>query len=178
MLWGSGQPEPYAFSRERSVRRGLKFAVMGGSVAVVLGIAAAPVIAASTEICSEEICISDAWARATPPGAETAAVYFSIFNKGRSADALLSASSSVAPNAMVHRSVQTRGVVRMEMMARVELAPGAHVTFAPIGYHLMLAGLKQPLAQGSTISVTLNFVKAGKLTLPVQVLGIAASGPK
>jgi copper(I)-binding protein len=156
----------------------MKIAVIPSGVALLLGVAAGYAFAASAETCSSEICVSDAWARATPPGAETASVYFSVVNKGRVADSLVSASTSVTANAMVHRSVMDGNIVRMEMTGPLELAPGARVTFAPIGYHLMLAGLKQPLAQGATISVTLDFAKAGKLQLAVPVLGLGAAGPK
>ncbi len=148
------------------------------AAAIILDLAAGVAVAAPAEACTGDICVSAAWARATPPGAQTAAVYFSVSNKGRAADALVSASSSATPDAMVHRSVLAGNIARMEMVGRLELAPGARVTFAPSGYHLMLDGLKQPLAQGSTISVTLDFAKAGKLTLPVPVLGIGALGPK
>ncbi len=148
------------------------------AIAAFLSVIAGDAVAASAESCSGDICVSDAWARATPPGAATGAVYFSLVNKGRTADSLVSASSSATANAMVHRSIMTGNVARMEMVGRVDLAPGARVSFAPSGYHLMLDGLKQPLAQGSTISVTLDFAKAGKVTLPVPVLGIGASGPK
>jgi len=158
--------------------RRLRAAVVRSSIAVFLCAMAGEGVAASAESCAGDICVSDAWARATPPGAETGAVYFSVVNKGRAADSLVSASSSTTPSAMVHRSVMTGNIARMEMVARLDLAPGARVTFAPSSYHLMLDGLKQPLAQGSTISVTLDFTKAGKLTLPVPVLSIGAAGPK
>lgn len=145
--------------------------------AVVLATLAGAAGAAPNEVCSKDICVSDAWVRATPPGADNAAVYFSVSNKGGTTDRLVSASSSITGNAMVHRSVVTGGIARMEMAGPVELAAGAHLTFAPIGYHLMLEGLKQPVAEGKTIAVTLDFARAGKLTFPVPVLGVAATGP-
>ncbi len=134
-------------------------------------------VAAPKEVCSKNICVSDAWVRATPPGVDNTAVYFTVINKGRTADSLMSASSSVTANAMVHRSVVTGGVAHMEMAGTVELNPGRHLSFAPIGYHLMLDGLKQPVTEGKTISVTLDFAKAGKLTFPVPVMNVTASGP-
>lgn len=134
-------------------------------------------VAAPKEICSNDICVSDAWVRATPPGTDNAAVYFSVVNKGRTADSLVSVSSSITANAMVHRTAVANGVAHMEMAGTVELNAGAHLTFAPIGYHLMLEGLKQPLTEGKLVSVTLDFATAGKLTFPVPVLGVTAAGP-
>ncbi|HEX5280756.1 MAG TPA: copper chaperone PCu(A)C [Micropepsaceae bacterium] len=146
-------------------------------VAAVFAVLPAPAIAAPKESCTKDICVSGAWARATPPGVDNAAVYFTVTNKGRAADSLVSASSSITANAMVHRTVVTGGVAHMEMTGPVELTGGGQVSFAPIGYHLMLDGLKQPVKQGSTVSVTLNFANAGKLTFAVPVLSVTASGP-
>src|ERR1700752_3486199 len=101
-------------------------------------------VAASAETCAGEICVAQAWTRATPPGAQNAAVYFSLVNKGKSADSLTAASTAAAASAMVHQSTVAANVVHMEMSGPVELAPGAHVIFAPIGRHIMLDGLKQP----------------------------------
>lgn len=150
---------------------------MRSCVAVIFVMLAGTAVAAPQEVCSKDICVSGAWVRATPPGADNAAVYFSVTNKGRTADSLVSASSSITANAMVHRSMVMGGVAHMEMAGPVELNPGAHVSFAPLGYHLMLEGLKQPVTEGRTISVTLDFAKAGKLTFPVPVVAATAPGP-
>lgn len=150
---------------------------MKSCIAVTCVMLAGAAVAAPKEICSKEICVTDAWVRATPPGADNAAVYFSVVNKGRTADSLISASSNITANAMVHRTVMTGGIAHMEMGGPVELNAGAHLSFAPIGYHLMLEGLKQPVTEGKVISVTLDFARAGKLTFPVRVLGVTAAGP-
>jgi copper(I)-binding protein len=150
---------------------------MKNRLAVAFAMLAGAAVAAPKEVCSKDICVSGAWVRATPPGADNAAVYFSVLNKGRTADSLLAASSSITANAMVHRSVVTGGVAHMEMAGPLELNAGAHLSFAPIGYHLMLEGLKQPITEGKVISVTLDFAKAGKLTFPVPVLSVTAAGP-
>ena len=44
-------------------------------------------------------------------------------------------------------------------------------TLKPGGYHLMFMELKQPLAEGGTVEVTLTFEKAGAVTLPLAILG-------
>jgi copper(I)-binding protein len=150
---------------------------MKNCIAIICIMLAGAAVAAPKEVCRKDICVSDAWVRATPPGSDNAAVYFTVINKGRTADSLVSASSSITASAMVHRSVVTGGVAHMEMAGPVELNAGAHLSFAPIGYHLMLEGLKQPVTEGKTIAVTLNFVKAGKLTFRVPVLSVTANGP-
>ena len=48
---------------------------------------------------------------------------------------------------------------------------------APGGYHLMLMDLKGPLKQGDKVPVTLEFEKAGKVTLSLEVQGVGAQAP-
>ena len=54
-------------------------------------------------------------------------------------------------------------------VATLPVQPGKSVTLAPGGYHIMLTGLKQPLQQGDTFPLTLNFEKAGQVTATVTV---------
>ena len=51
----------------------------------------------------------------------------------------------------------------------MELKPGS--------YHVMLMGLKQPLRQGDTIPITLQFQNAGSTTVTFRVEAIGATGP-
>ena len=43
------------------------------------------------------------------------------------------------------------------------------MTLKPRGYHLLLLGVKAPLAKGSTLPVTLTFEKAGAVTVEFAV---------
>jgi len=47
----------------------------------------------------------------------------------------------------------------------------------PGGDHLMLMDLKQPFKEGDKVPVTLQFEKAGKVTLSLDVQGVGAKGP-
>ena len=57
------------------------------------------------------------------------------------------------------------------------IEPGKTVKLAPGGYHLMMFDLKSPLKQGDKLPVTLEFEKAGKVTLSLDVQGVGAQGP-
>jgi len=57
------------------------------------------------------------------------------------------------------------------------IEPGKTVKLAPGGYHLMLFDLKTPLKQGDKVPVTLEFEKAGKVMLSLDVQGVGAQGP-
>ena len=54
------------------------------------------------------------------------------------------------------------------------LPGGVTLTLQPRGYHLLLIGLKAPLAKGTRLPVTLTFEKAG--SIDVELL-VEAPGP-
>src|SRR5713101_7398595 len=124
------------------------------------------------------IVVERPWARATPAGSRTGAVYVALINNGSSSDSLLSATTPVADKVQFHSASEENGVARMREMQTVEVAPGARVTFSPGGLHIMVVGLKQPLKEGQTFPLSLTFEKAGKVdvTVPVAKVGAMQGG--
>lgn len=127
--------------------------------------------------CAKAICAEQGWARATPAGAQTAAIYFSIVNQEDAADTLVKVSTTVAGNAMLHRSTRTGNLTQMDMVANVPLPAHGRVTFAPLGYHVMLTGLKTSLREGASVPFTLDFASGRKLDFDIYVVAITATGP-
>jgi len=134
--------------------------------AIVL--AAASVAQAQTQ----SVSVQNAWSRATPPGAKTGAVYFTLTSPVD--DKLVGASSPAANMAQVHEMKMDGNVMRMrEVEGGLPLPAGKPVTLEPGGYHLMLMGLKAPLKQGQSVTVHLTFAKAPPqdVTAPVGAIG-------
>jgi copper(I)-binding protein len=119
------------------------------------------------------ITLDHVWARATPPGAKTGAIYMTITDTG-APDRLTGASTPVAATAEVHETTNDNGVMRMRPVGSLFIQPGKPVTFRPGGYHLMLTGLKQPLTAGQSFPVTLTFEHAGPVSATVTVEKIGA----
>jgi copper(I)-binding protein len=120
------------------------------------------------------IQVEQPWARATPAGASTGAVYLTITNKSQEMDRFLSASSDVADKLQIHEMKVVNGVMEMrEVTGGVAVAANGSVELKPGSYHLMLMGLKKPLKAGETIPLTLDFEKAGKvsITVPIRAMG-------
>jgi copper(I)-binding protein len=115
------------------------------------------------------IAVTDAWARATPQGAQTGAAYVTVANKGAAPDKLISASTPVAAEAQLHTMTNDDGVMKMRPVSAIDVKPGAAVTLKPGGLHLMLMGLKQPLAEGQSFPLTLTFEKAGTIETTVKI---------
>lgn len=123
------------------------------------------------------IVVEQPWARATPGGAKTGAAYMTLKNNGASADRLLSATTSVAEKVQFHKMTSEGGVSRMQEMPNVNLEPGAQVVFQPGGMHMMLVELKQPLKEGQTLSITLQFEKGESIAATVPIEKVGAMGP-
>jgi copper(I)-binding protein len=140
------------------------------------GLIAAP--ARAEEVKAGDLVITQAWSRATPNGAKIGSGYFTIENKGTTPDRLVGVSADVAGKVEVHEMAMKDGVMTMRPLpAGLMIDPGKTVKLAPGGNHLMMFDLKSPLKQGDAVPVTLEFEKAGKLKVSLDVQGIGAQGP-
>jgi copper(I)-binding protein len=134
--------------------------------------------ARADEVKAGDLVITQPWSRATPPGAKIAGGYFTIENKGSSPDRLVGASGEVADKMQVHEMATDGGVMKMRPLDKgLTIEPGKTVKLAPGSYHLMMFDLKHPLKQGDQVPVTLEFEKAGKVQVSLDVQGIGAQEP-
>ncbi|MBX8516722.1 copper chaperone PCu(A)C [Pseudomonas cichorii] len=118
-----------------------------------------------------KLLIGHPWSMELPPNAPTVAAYFTIENKGNSADRLLSVKTPIAGEAQLHEHVQADGLMKMRQVPSVDVPAGAKVSFAPMAYHVMLLGIKDRsmLALGQRFPMTLHFEKAGDIDVQVVV---------
>jgi copper(I)-binding protein len=119
-----------------------------------------------------DIEITHPFATPSLPGTTTGAAYFSTLeNTGTRPDRLVRAATPVAARVELHTmSVDAQGVMRMREVDAIALAPKASISMRPgAGFHLMLIGLKQPLKEGETFPMSLQFEHAGKVEVKVVV---------
>jgi periplasmic copper chaperone A len=146
------------------------------AAALLACLIAAP--ARAQEVKAGDLVITQAWSRATPGGAKIAGGYLTIENKGIAADRLIGGSAEVSDKIQVHEMAVNNGVMTMRPLDKgLTIEPGKTIKLAPGGYHLMLMDLKSPLKQGDKVPVTLEFEKAGKVKLSLDVQGVGAPGP-
>ena len=123
--------------------------------------------------------IEGAWVRSAVPGQQGTGAFMKLTAK--EATQLVGVSTPVAGVAEVHEMKMDGDVMRMRAVAKLDLPPGQSVELKPSGYHLMLQDLKQPLAAGSTVPLTLKFRDAkgveSKLELKVPVAAQAPGAP-
>lgn len=130
---------------------------------------------AAAPVAAEAPSVADAWIRATPPGARTAAAYMTLTGAD-AADRLLGAATPAAEAVEIHTNVVENGVARMERLPELAIPVGVSVRLQPGGTHLMLIGLAAPLEPGSKVAFSLRFATAGTVELEVPVVDARAIG--
>jgi copper(I)-binding protein len=123
------------------------------------------------------LSIGHPWARETPPAAKMGAGYLTVKNTGTEADRLLTVETPGAEKVEIHQSLTENGIAKMRPVTAVDIAPSGETALQPGGYHLMLVGLKEPLAEGMRIPATLIFEKAGKIEVELAVENMGYRGP-
>jgi len=84
---------------------------------------------------------------------------------------LLSGSSPASSRIEIHTMSMEGDVMKMRALDQLELKSGQRVEMKPgSGIHIMLMGLKKPLAVGDKFPLALNFRKAGKIETTVEVV--------
>jgi periplasmic copper chaperone A len=134
--------------------------------------------ASAEDVKAGDLVISQGWTRATPGGAKIGGGFLTIENKGSAPDRLIGASSDAAGKIEVHEMAMNDGVMKMRPLDNgLAIEPGKTVKLAPGGYHLMMMDLKNPLKQGDKMPISLQFEKAGKVAVTLDVQGVGAQGP-
>ena len=142
----------------------------------LLGIAASLLYCIAAGAQTGSIEITEAWARATPGGAQNGAAYVTLVSP--TGDRLTGVSSPVAEKAELHQMTNDGGIMKMREVTAIELPPGTPVSLKPGGLHVMLMGLTHPLQPGQSVPMTLQFEKSGTREVDVAVGKVGATGPE
>lgn len=134
--------------------------LFAGAFALVL---ATPVFA--------DIVIKDPYARSSGAMAKAGAAFMVIENTGAEDDRLVAASSDIAVRVELHTHKDMgNGVMRMLEVEEGFAVPAGGVHMLQRGGdHVMFMGLKGPMEQGETVTVTLTFEKAGEMVVEIPV---------
>lgn len=151
-----------------TTRRKLGWALAAGLIWLAGGAAAAGTARLG------RLTISNAWIRATPNGATTAAAYLTVTNDGAIPDRLIAAASRGVASITPHAMSMAGGVMRMrELTGGITIPAHSTVTLAPGGDHLMLMGLKRAFRPGETMPMRLKFARGGTLVVDFEVRSAA-----
>lgn len=136
-------------------------------------LAALPVAGADAQGAIE---VSNAWTPASAQSRVDAPVYMVIANRTDGPDSLVRVRCPVADFSEKHVTDRGEGGYAMREVKAIPIPPGAVVTLAPRGPHLMLLHTKQALAAGETFTCSVVFQKAG--AVPVEVTVTPPGGPE
>ena len=137
----------------------------------------------------DPITIEGRWARTSPAMASMGAAYMDITSSEGDQLVGVSVPASIAARAEIHEMVPAdmamddsmdesmedgemdmdMGAMVMQQIMALDLPAGETVSLEPGGYHVMLIDLAEPLAEGDTFNVTLDFAEADDLTVEVVV---------
>lgn len=114
--------------------------------------------------------------RAAAGLAGNAAAYFEITNDGHFPDRLVAIRTTAADRAELRTLATQDGVPKELPVKAIEIPAGGSAVLAPDGPHVALVGLKEPLRDQATVTITLVFEQTGSLRVPVPA-ETALAGP-
>ena len=134
----------------------------------------APAPAASVAVPSGAVTVSDPFTPAAPEGG-TGGVFMTVTG-GAEPDTLVGVRFAGAEAVQVHETYAAEGGMRgmREVPAGVPVPAGQTVRLEPGGYHVMLLGLRGPLAEGDSVDLEVEFARAGPVPVRVGVVGLGA----
>lgn len=127
--------------------------------------------------CVQALQVHDGYVRGLPPGQPNTAAFMRLENETAAPVELTGASSPVADKVELHQHSHEGGMMRMRKVDSLSLAPGATVQLAPGGYHLMLFGLRQPLADGQLVEIVLQLGNGEQYRLELPVRSVLNEQP-
>lgn len=135
----------------------------------------AAILALAPGVRASDIMVMGAFARASAvSSANAGTAYLTLMNHGAEPDRLLSISTDAADKSQLHETIEENGIAKMRAVESLDLPAGATVELKPGGLHVMMTGLRAPLAEGGSLMLRLTFEKAGEVEVEVPVGAVAA----
>ena len=116
-----------------------------------------------------ELLISNAWARATMPGAPMGAVYAEISNTFSAPVEITGVVTNIAGLSEVHESVEVDGMMRMREVSPFVIPQGESVSLRPGSKHIMLMRIEKPLVSGSRFTLRVSLIPGSEAESVIDV---------
>ena len=120
--------------------------------------------------------VEGAWVRSMVAGQQSTGGYMTL--TASEPMQLIGITTPAADTAEVHQMKMEGDIMKMRAVPQLDLPAGQAVELKPGGYHIMLMELKQPLASGMTVPMTLLLRNAKGVDSKLQLkLPVAAQAP-
>ena len=128
-------------------------------------------LAALPSLAAAQMQVTDPYGRAASPMSASGAAFMAVTNPTDTDDRILAATSDIAERVELHTHIQTSdGVMQMvHLEDGIPLPAGETGLLERGGLHVMLRGIRQPLKQGDTFTLTLEFETAEPVTVTVPI---------
>ena len=136
---------------------------------------AALLVLSAGAVFAQTVEVKDAWVRAPAPGQKVAGAYMELVS--RTHTVLTVVASPAAARVELHSTSMEEGVMRMRLVARIELPAGKPVKLAPGGLHIMLVDIKQPLKPGDKVPLILTVQRADLVSRSVFTVQAEVRNP-
>lgn len=114
------------------------------------------------------VAVTGALCRPTPVGRQMTGCYLTLTST--TADRLVSVSTPAAGRVEIHESkVESNMMMMRELKEGLPLPAGQAVELKPGGNHIMLLAVVNPLTEGQTIPLTLNFASAPPIVVQATI---------
>ncbi len=121
---------------------------------------------------AQKVEIKGQWMTPSVTGMNSA-MFFHIINNTDNADTLYAVESDIADASLLHETfTNDDGTTGMRHVEFVAVPPHSDIEFKPGGRHVMMIYLHADQPVGDTVAATLQFKKAGDITLQVPVEGM------
>jgi copper(I)-binding protein len=124
----------------------------------------------SPTVALAELKISEARIKNLPPTVPVRAGYMTIHNSSQMAVSIIAIRSDAFASVEIHRSVMHDGMMRMDPVDNLPIAPGASLQLAPGGLHLMMMQPVQPTQPGDEIEIILQLDDGSEQPLTMKVI--------
>lgn len=104
------------------------------------------------------------------------AAYLVLTNPTAAADALVAVEAEVSDTAEIHTVTMDQGVMRMRAVDSIPVPAGGEAVLEPGGYHIMLIGLRGPLAEGDSVELRLRLRSGQVIDVTAPVLRVGPDG--
>lgn len=117
--------------------------------------------------------VADPYVRAVPTGQDQTAAYMILRNTGKQDVALVKAESPAARAVELHTVISEGGMMKMRPVPKMDVKADGETKLQPGGFHIMLIGIKEPIKEGASVSLTLNFDDGSQLSVTAPVRAAA-----
>ncbi len=123
----------------------------------------------STQTKEDVVGIMNAWVRATDAAAKANAGYMTLVNIAPEKVTLVGVQSDAFEKIEMHEMAVVDGMMKMQQLDSMVIAPNSQAIFAPGGQHLMMHGPREHLTTDETVELTLIFDSGIRQNISVKV---------